>query len=167
MAQQSPSPLDGTGLRVAVLGTGWYADVVASLREGALATLSRLGVKDDDVLLLDVPGAFELPQAAAWIARAGMADAIVALGCVVRGETPHFEYVCSACTQGLVTAGVTTGIPVAMGVITADTIEQARARSGGQRGGAGEKGGNKGVEAAEAAVALACAYRALERRDRR
>jgi 6,7-dimethyl-8-ribityllumazine synthase len=156
-----PSTPDGHGLRVAVLVAAWHGEVTARLREGALATLEKAGVADDDVLLLEVPGAIELPQAATWVARAGLVDAVVALGCVVRGETPHFEHVARACADGCVRAAQATGIPVGFGVITADTMDQARARSGGG-GGPSQKGGNKGVEAADAAVRMACSFRHLE-----
>jgi 6,7-dimethyl-8-ribityllumazine synthase len=167
---QEPSPhdarpsadLDGRGLRVAVLVALWYRELTDRLRAAALETLRSAGVAEDDVLVVEVPGAFELPQAAAYVARAGLADAIVALGCVVRGETPHFEHVCRCASDGLLRAGQDSGIPVALGVITADTLDQARARAGEARG----KGGNKGTEAAEAAVRLAGAYRALDARSR-
>jgi 6,7-dimethyl-8-ribityllumazine synthase len=157
-----PSEPNGSGLRIAVVVSRWYEDVTGRLREAALATLRGHGVAEDDVLLVDVPGAFELPQAALWIARAGLADAVVALGCVVRGETPHFEYVAGTCADGLMRAAQETGIPVTFGVITADTLDQAAARSGAATG----KGGNKGSEAADAAVRLAATYRALEARRR-
>jgi 6,7-dimethyl-8-ribityllumazine synthase len=153
---------EGRGLEVVVLVARWYPDVVGRLLDAALATLAAAGVEDDAILVLEVPGAFELPQAASWVARAGLADAVVALGCVIRGQTPHFEYVARAAADGCVRAAQESGIPVAFGVITADTREQADARSGPPEG----KGGNKGVEAARAAVAMAIQYRALERRKR-
>jgi 6,7-dimethyl-8-ribityllumazine synthase len=162
VATHVPSEPSGSGLRIAVVVAGWNREVTDRLREGALATLRTHGVADADVLVVDVPGAFELPQAALWVARAGLADAVVALGCVVRGETPHFDYVARTCADGLMRAAQETGIPVTLGVITADTMEQAVARSGAATG----KGGNKGVEAADAAVRLAATYRALERRSR-
>jgi 6,7-dimethyl-8-ribityllumazine synthase len=157
-----PSEPAGSGLKVAVLVAKWHADVTARLAEAALATLAKAGVAEGDVFVVEVPGAFELPQAALYVARAGLADAIVAIGCVIRGETPHFAYVASSCAEGLLRAAQDTGIPVTMGVITADTKEQAAARSGATTG----KGGNKGVEAADAAVRLAATYRALDRRRR-
>jgi 6,7-dimethyl-8-ribityllumazine synthase len=162
MVPHVPSEPNGEGLRVAVVVARWHPAVTDRLREAALATLRAHGVADADVLVADVPGAFELPQAALWIARAGLADAVVAIGCVVRGETPHFEYVAGTCADGLMRAAQETGIPVTFGVVTADTMAQAEARSGAATG----KGGNKGVEAAEAAVRLAATYRALERRSR-
>jgi len=153
---------DGKGLRVAVLVARWYPEATDRLLGAALATLAAAGVAEDDVFVVEVPGAFELPQAAAWIANAGRADAVVALGCVLRGETPHFEYVAGQCAEGCMRAAQATGVPVAFGVITADTREQIEARSRPLAGGVSQKGGNKGAEAADAAVRMAAVYRRLE-----
>ena len=153
---------DGAGLRIAVLVARWYPEVTDRLRDAALATLAAAKVRDDDVVVVEVPGCFELPQAATWVARAGMADGIVVLGCVLRGETPHFEYVAGQCAEGCMRAAQESGIPVAFGVITADTPAQAEARSGATTGGVSDKGGNKGAEAADAAVRMAATYRRLE-----
>jgi 6,7-dimethyl-8-ribityllumazine synthase len=140
----------------------WYPDVTSRLEEAAVRTLVKGGVAEADVLVVRVPGAFELPQAALYVARAERADAIVALGCIVRGETPHFDHVARCCTDGLLRAAQDTGIPVALGVITADTPEQAAQRSSDNTG----KGGNKGVEAAEAALRLLAVFRALDAQKR-
>lgn len=156
------STAEGNGLKIAVLVALWYPEITDRLREGALATLAATGVNDDNVLVVEVPGAFELPQAAMWVARAGLVDGVVALGCVIRGETPHFEYVAGSSAEGCVRAAQETGIPVTFGVITADTREQADARSQVSKGGVSVKGGNKGVEAADAAVRLAATFRRLE-----
>jgi 6,7-dimethyl-8-ribityllumazine synthase len=144
---------DGTGLRVGVAAASWHAEVMAGLRAGARRALDEAGVAE--VVELVVPGTFELPVAAARLAAAGL-DAVVALGVVVRGGTPHFEYVCQAATVGLTEVAVRTGVPVGFGVLTCDTTEQARARAGlpGSRE-------DKGHEAAAAAVATAVALRAL------
>lgn len=147
-------------LRFAVLTTVWYPDVMARMRAAAIETLTAAGVSEDKITVVEVPGAYELPQAASWIARADDADAIVALGCVIRGETPHFDFVASACSEGLLQVALETGIPVGLGVITAETQAQADARSGEATG----KGGNKGIEAADAALRMALLYRALEGR---
>jgi 6,7-dimethyl-8-ribityllumazine synthase len=156
-----PSEPDGRGLRVAVLVTRWYPDVLARLKAAALATLVEAGVTDDDVLVVEVPGAYELPQAALLLAREGWRgrplDAIVALGCVLRGETPHFDLVARAAGDGLLRVALDTGVPVGLGVITADTRAQADARSGE----AGGKGGNKGREAADAALRVAATRRRI------
>ena len=146
-------------LRVAVLGTSWYGEIIDSLRKAAHATLQEAGVAAEHIRDLSVPGAFELPQAAAWLARAGEVDAIVALGCIVRGETPHFDFVAAAACDGLTRVAIDTGIPIGLGVITANTMEQAQDRSGPATG----KGGNKGIEAADAALRMALLYSDLER----
>lgn len=164
--QTFESSADGQGLRIAVLVARWYPEVTDRLREGALATLTACGVRDDDIFVVEVPGAFELPQAAGWVARAGYADGVVALGCVLRGETPHFEYVAGACADGCMRASLETGIPVGFGVITADTKAQAEARSASSTGGISQKGGNKGEEAADAVVRLAASFRRLEKEKR-
>jgi 6,7-dimethyl-8-ribityllumazine synthase len=145
--------VDGSGLRVAVVAASWHAEVIRGLREGALRGLADCGVTD--LVQLQVPGTFELPVAAARLARSGY-DAVIALGVVVRGGTPHFEYVCQAATVGLTEVAVSTGIPVGFGVLTCDTDEQAYERSG--LPGAKE---DKGYEAAAAAVATAVALRGL------
>jgi 6,7-dimethyl-8-ribityllumazine synthase len=152
----APSRIDtraAQGLRVGVVSTRWYPEVTDALLAGALRALEQLGVIEPTVLR--VPGAFELPVAAKALAGTGH-HAIVCLGLVVRGGTPHFEYVCQGVTQGLTAVSVTCGIPVGFGVLTCDTIEQAIDRSGlpGSRE-------DKGREAAEAAVETALLLRGL------
>jgi len=142
---------DGTGLRVAVIAASWHEQVMAGLRDGARRALADAGVTD--VVEVTVPGTFELPVAAARLAAHGV-DAVVALGVVIRGGTPHFEYVCDAATSGLTEVAVRTGVPVGFGVLTCDTDEQAFERSGL----AGSKE-DKGYEAASAAVATAATLR--------
>lgn len=153
-----PSRTDASGLRFALVHARWYGDVVGRLLAAARETLLAAGARAEDLLEVEVPGAFELPQAASWLARAEMVDGIVALGCVIQGETPHFDHVVRATVDGLLGVALETGVPVGLGVITAHTKEQAEARSSAARG----KGGNKGVEAADAALRMACAYRDLE-----
>lgn len=143
--------VDGRGLRIAVVSASWHAQIMAGLLDGARRGLSEAGVSD--VVEVVVPGTFELPVAAARLAAAGV-DAVVALGVVVRGGTPHFEYVCDAATAGLTEVAVRTGVPVGFGVLTCDTDEQAFERSG--LPGSKE---DKGHEAATAAVATAVALR--------
>ena len=145
--------LDGSGLRVTVIAASWHTTVMDGLLEGALRALAKAKVADVEVLR--VPGSFELPVAAARVAATPV-DAVVALGVVIRGGTPHFEYVCSAATQGLTDVTVRTGVPVGFGVLTCDDEQQALDRSGlpGSRE-------DKGAEAAEAAVATALALRVL------
>lgn len=143
--------VDGRGLRIAVVAAQWHTRVMDGLLAGALRALDEAGVSDP--LVLRVPGTFELPVAAARLAAAGL-DAVVALGVVVRGGTPHFDYVCSAATSGLTQVAVTTGVPVGFGVLTCDDDQQALDRAGlpGSRE-------DKGHEAATAAVATAVALR--------
>ena len=145
--------LDGTGLHMAVVAASWHTTVMDGLLAGARAALADAGV--DDPLVLRVPGTFELPVAALHLARGGH-DAVVALGVVIRGGTPHFEYVCSAATDGLSRVGLDTGVPIGFGVLTCDTEEQALARAG--LAGSVE---DKGREAAEAAVAMALVLRTV------
>lgn len=145
--------LDGAGLRVAVVASWWHTSVMEGLVSGALTRLAEAGVEQPRVLR--VPGAFELPVAALHLARTGH-DAVVALGVVIRGGTPHFEYVCTAATDGLSRVALDTGVPVGFGLLTCDTEEQALARAG--LAGSAE---DKGREAAEAAVAMALALRTV------
>lgn len=159
-ASEQPVP------RIAILVTRWYPEVTARLRDAALATLAAAGIEGDRVEVIDVPGAYELPQVASWLARAEDAEGIIALGCIVQGETPHFEYVARACADGLQQVALETGIPLALGVITADTLEQAEARSQPNVGTGTSKGGNKGIEAAEAVLDMVKTYRQLEDRRR-
>lgn len=149
--------LRGDGLRVVVLVSLWNRPVTDRLRSGALAVLKAAGVADDDVTVVEVPGAFELPQAAAVVANENAVDAVIALGCLVKGETDHDRIIADACAKGLTDVSLFSKIPVAFGVITANTQAEADARS---REGTGPgKGGHKGREAAEAAVRLASALR--------
>ena len=150
----------GDGLRVVLLAARWHAEVVDRLVAGAQGALARLGVRPEDVVLLEVPGSYELPLAALRVARSGRADAVVALGCILRGETPHADVLGRSVADGLLRVALDTGVPVGFGVITADTPAQADARS--DPGRAGGKGGHKGVEAVEAAVGLAAALRAFQ-----
>jgi 6,7-dimethyl-8-ribityllumazine synthase len=152
--------LDGAGLRVAVLISRFNEMIGNRLLEGALRTLERLGVQAGDVVVVKVPGAFELPVMARRLARSGRHDAVVCLGAVVRGDTPHFDYVAGEAARGIARTSYETGVPVLFGVLTADTLAQALDRSGG-------KNGNKGVEAAEGAVEMARLVRALPGKGRR
>ena len=143
------APVDGRGLRVALVAATWHDDVVAGLMAGARRALADCRVAE--VTEIAVPGSFELPVAATRLAATGV-DAIVALGVVVRGGTPHFEYVCAGATTGLMEVSTRTGIPVGFGLLTCDTLDQARDRAG--LTGSSE---DKGYEAALAAVTTAAA----------
>ena len=118
------------------------------LLEGALDTLRRHGVSDDDITLVRVPGAFEIPLAASALAKSGKYDAVICLGAVIRGATAHFDYVAGPMASGLAGIAIQTGVPVLFGVLTTDTIEQALER-------AGTKAGNKGADVAAAAIEMA------------
>ncbi|NUU26170.1 MAG: 6,7-dimethyl-8-ribityllumazine synthase [Streptomycetaceae bacterium] len=143
------------GLRVAVVAAQWHAPVMDGLLAGALAALDEFGLTEPTVVR--VPGAFELPVVAKALAERGH-DAVIALGVVIRGGTPHFEYVCAAATDGLTRVALDTGVPVGFGVLTCDNEQQALDRAGIE--GAKE---DKGREAATAAVATAVALRTLAR----
>ena len=134
---------EGAGRAVGVVVSRFNADITSGLLERALATLSESGVASTDVTVMPVPGAFELPLAVMALARSRRYACIVALGCVIRGETPHFDYVAGEAASGLQLAGLETGIPVAFGVLTCDTRDQAEARL------------DKGAEAACTALEMA------------
>ena len=144
--------LEGTqsakGLRFAVVVSKYTDFVTDRLQSGALAALAAAGADSADITIMRVPGAFEIPSAARHAARTGRFDAIVCLGCLIRGATPHFEYISSAVSLGLTDASGATGVPMAFGVLTTNSVEEALER-------AGEGSGNKGWEAAAAAVEMA------------
>lgn len=133
--------------KYALLVSRWNSFVVEHLKEGAIDTLRRHGIEDDAIEVVYVPGAFEFPLAAQKLAETKKYDAIVALGAVIRGGTPHFDYVAGECTKGLAQVSLNTGLPVTFGVLTVDSIEQAIERSG-------TKAGNKGAEAASTALEM-------------
>jgi 6,7-dimethyl-8-ribityllumazine synthase len=145
------------GVRTAVLVARFNQDVTDRLLDGARRALLEHGAAPSDVVEVRVPGAWELPQAAARAAESRSFDAIVALGCVIRGETPHFEYVCTEATLGLGAVARSGGVPLAFGVLTTDDAEQARARAGDGRD-------NKGYEAALAALEMVAVFRRLAAR---
>lgn len=144
---------DATNLKIVVVAAQWHTQIMDGLLDGARRALAAAGATD--VMEIRVPGTFELPVAALHAARSG-ADAVVALGVVIRGGTPHFEYVCEAATHGLTDVALRTGVPVGFGVLTTDNEEQALARAGLE--GSIE---DKGAEAVEAAVATVNALRRL------
>lgn len=145
--------LDGSGLRVAIIGARFNDHIVTNLRDGALRGLERLGVADSDVTEAWVPGAFELPLAAKALAQTGKVDAIICLGTVIKGDTPHFDYVCNEAARGIQDAQLSTGIPVMFGVLTVNTEQQAVDRSG---PGIDNKGDEAAVGAVEMALLLKC-----------
>ncbi len=140
--------LVGTGLKFAIVASRFNELLSTRLVSGAMDALTRHDVAEGDIDTAWVPGAFELPLVAKKLADSGRYDAVIALGVVIRGGTPHFEYVASEVAKGIAKASLDSGVPVSFGVITADTIEQAVER-------AGTKQGNKGWEAASAAIEMA------------
>jgi 6,7-dimethyl-8-ribityllumazine synthase len=141
--------LEAEGLRVGIVAARFNQPITRRLVDGCEMRLRELGCETID--LMWVPGAFEIPLAAQTAARTGNYDALVALGAVVRGETPHFEYVCRAVTDGVRQVALETALPIAFGVLTVDSVEQALERAAKP----GEPGSNKGAEAAEVAVEMA------------
>ncbi|MDQ4146417.1 MAG: 6,7-dimethyl-8-ribityllumazine synthase [Pseudomonadota bacterium] len=141
-------------VRFGVLATRFNSFIVDHLITGALNTLRRHGVEDNLIEVVRVPGAFELPLVAKTMARRGSYDALIALGCVIRGATPHFEFIAGECARGLSRVAFEFDIPVAFGVLTTDTLEQAIER-------AGSKAGNKGVDAACTALEMVSLLRGL------
>jgi len=139
--------LQAEGLKFALVAGRFNDFVVDKLIAGAVDYLVRHGADKEDITLVRTPGAFEIPLAAQRLARSGDYDAVVCLGAVIRGATPHFDFVAGECTKGLALVSLETGVPVGFGVLTVDTLEQAVERSG-------SKAGNKGVEAAAAALEM-------------
>lgn len=132
---------DGTGMKIAVVVAEWNSNITERLLEGACDTLEKHGVAEPDIFVERVPGSVELIFGAKQMAETNLFDGVIILGCVVRGETPHFDYVCSSVTQGLTELNLRYDIPFIFGMVTTNDMAQAKARSGG-------KFGNKGVEAA-------------------
>ncbi|MUM76518.1 6,7-dimethyl-8-ribityllumazine synthase [Pseudodesulfovibrio sp. F-1] len=135
--------LNAQGLRVAIVAARFNDFIVDRLISGAVDYLVRHGGSEDNLTLVRLPGAFELPLAAQKLARSGHYDGVVVLGAVIRGATPHFDYVCNECAKGVAQASMETGVPMGFGLLTCDSLDQAIER-------AGSKAGNKGVEAASA-----------------
>ncbi len=144
--------LDAKGLKVAIIATRFNDFIVDRLVGGAVDYLSRHGASREDLTIVRLPGAFEMPIAAKKLAASGKFDGIVALGAVIRGATPHFDFVCNEATKGLAQVAMESGMPVGFGLLTCDSLDQAIER-------AGSKAGNKGVEAASAMLET---FRVLE-----
>jgi 6,7-dimethyl-8-ribityllumazine synthase len=147
--------LNGQGFRFAIVASRWNDFISSRLVEGALDALGRLGADEKAVAVYRVPGAFEIPLLALTLAESEKFDAVICLGTIIRGQTPHFEYITAEVTRGIGEAGLQTGVPVVFGVVTADTVDQAIDR-------AGVKLGNKGFEAATTAVELANLYKTVK-----
>lgn len=137
----------GAGQKYAIVHGRFNGFIVDNLKEGAYDVLTRYGVEDKDITAVEVPGAFELPLVCDKLAASGKFDAVIALGCVIRGSTTHYDYVCNEAAKGIAAVNTKHGLPVVFGVITTENIEQAIER-------AGTKAGNKGAEAAMSAIEM-------------
>jgi 6,7-dimethyl-8-ribityllumazine synthase len=136
------------GLRVALVVSTYHDGITSRLATGAIEALAAAGVSPEDVARIDVPGAYEIPFGARTAAASGRIDAVVCLGCLIKGETPHFDYIASAVSHGIMQASLRQGVPMAFGVLTVNSLEEAEAR-------VPEGPGNKGYEAAVAVVTMA------------
>lgn len=143
-----PIPVKGRGFRAAIVTARWNESITGALRDGALDVLHKAGVEYGNIELIDVPGTVELVNAAALLVNQKRVDAVIVIGCVIRGDTPHFDYVCQGATQGVAMLNARGEAPVIFGVLTVNTLEQAQERAGGRLG-------NKGAEAAAAAITMA------------
>ncbi len=148
MAQRLEGHLDASGLRFAIVCSRYNHFVTEKLLDGALDALTRSGASDDDITIALVPGSFELPLAAKKMAESNDYDAVICLSAIIRGATPHFDYVAAEAAKGIAQTCLQTGVPVIFGIVTADTLEQAIER-------AGIKMGNRGFDAARSAIEMA------------
>jgi 6,7-dimethyl-8-ribityllumazine synthase len=148
--------VEGKDCRVAVVASRFNAEICDPLLEAAVQALKDCGVSEENISIYRVPGAFEMPLALQGIANLEHYDAAVALGCVIRGETPHFDYVCGETARGVMDVSLKTGLPIGFGLLTTENQEQARARAGGPLG-------NKGAEAALAALEMAGLLKSIEK----
>lgn len=155
MKREYSGAQSGKGLRIGLVVARFNSFITERLLGGALAALRDHGVADRDVSVAHVPGAFELPLIAKKMAQTGQWDAVVCLGAVIRGDTPHFDYICENASRGILQAGLETGVPVIFGVLTTDTVEQAKAR-------AGALPSNRGADFALDAIEMANLARELE-----
>ena len=144
-------PLSGQSFRFAIVASRWNDSLVTRLVDGALQALREASVDDDSIEIYRVPGAFEISLCALKAAKSGKFDAVICLGVIIRGDTPHFNFIATATARGITDASLKTGVPLLFGVITADNVDQATMR-------AGAKQDNKGYEAAVAAVEVANLY---------
>jgi 6,7-dimethyl-8-ribityllumazine synthase len=147
MVRAVSAKLDASGKRFALVVSRWNDFLTGKLAAGAIDCIVRHGGSDEQIAQIWVPGSFEIPLAAQKLAQSKQYDAVICLGCVIRGQTPHFDYIAAEVTKGIAQASLQTGVPIAFGIITADALEQAIDR-------AGAKHGNKGAEAALAAIEM-------------
>lgn len=145
---------DAGGLRIGIVVSAWNIEITEALFLGAKDTLLNSGVKDSDIIRKDVPGSFELPLGAKFLLSAIKPDAVICIGCIIQGETRHFDFICQAVSSGIMQLGLENNTPVIFGMLTTGTLQQAIDRSGG-------KHGNKGVEAAATAIQMALIKKSL------
>ncbi len=150
--------MDATGMRFGLVVSQFNSLITERLQAGAIDALCRHGAREEDLVVVQVPGAFDIPLFAKKLAASGRYDALVCLGAVIKGETPHFDYISAAMTHGIKEVMLTHGLPVTFGVLTTESMEQALDRAGG-------KAGNKGAEAALAAVEMLNTLKELERTE--
>jgi 6,7-dimethyl-8-ribityllumazine synthase len=148
LSDYSAEGVSANGLSFGIVVSSWNHEVTEALYEGAVSTLIELGAVTSNIRRMDVPGSYELPLAAKWMADQHQPDAVICLGCVIQGETRHFDFICDAVANGLMDLNLSYGIPFIFGVLTPNNQDQAMARAGG-------KHGNKGIEAAVTAVKMA------------
>lgn len=141
-------------MRFAIAVSQWNSEVTYALRDGALSTLLENGANSNDIEVFEVPGSFELSAAAEMLAQTRRFDAVICLGCVIQGETRHFDFICNAVANGIAQVGIKHAMPVIFGVLTTNTMQQALDRSGG-------KHGNKGIEAAATAISMVALNQSL------
>jgi 6,7-dimethyl-8-ribityllumazine synthase len=146
--------MNGAGKKIGIVASRFNEFITSKLIDGAVDTLVRHGVLEDNIEIVWVPGAFEIPAVAKKLVRKKKQDAVICLGCVIRGDTPHFDYIASEVSKGVASVGLDSDMPVVFGVLTTDTIEQAIER-------AGTKAGNKGADAAMGAIELLNLYAQL------
>ncbi|MDD3474242.1 MAG: 6,7-dimethyl-8-ribityllumazine synthase [Syntrophaceae bacterium] len=154
MIKKIEGAFDASGLKVGIVASRYNDFVVGRLIEGAIDAFVRHGAKEEDITVIRVPGAFEIPQAVVAAVKSSKFDVVIALGAVIRGSTPHFDYIASEVAKGVAQTAISSTVPVSFGVLTTDTIEQAIER-------AGSKAGNKGAEAAMSAIEMANVLRLI------
>ena len=148
LSDYDPTSVPSTdGMRFGIVVSEWNSDVTGRLLEGAYETLQRHGVSEDRIIVKTVPGSFELIFGSAQMVKSGLVDAVIAIGCVIRGDTPHFDYICQGATQGLADQNLHGDVPVIYGLLTCNNLDQAMQRCGGSLG-------NKGDEAAVTAIKM-------------
>lgn len=160
MVKTIEGKLSAKGLKIALIASRFNEFITAKLIDGALDCLRRHEIKEDDVTVVWVPGSFEIPYLASRLAKTGHYDAVIALGAVIKGDTEHYHYIATEVVKGVAAISLQSGIPVILGVLTTDTIEQAIER-------AGTKAGNKGFQAALSAIEMVNLYKAIDTRSKK